>query len=170
MLLAVHSGGESKALYQPRGQERFVIGSVKVEQTFKVGLVVIGVGQGADQRAVQVQIDLFDQGVRQIIGRPQGFGRDQIASISFFQGQFHGEVTPSQIGEPIHPGNDEFHGVDARRRRLDGHHAIGHRTDVRFGHLEQIESGIGRALRHVVRPHFGHVSFSVVFFWSAFFD
>ena len=152
-------------------QEGFTIGSVKVEKRFKVSLVVARVRLWADQSSIQVQIDLFDNGVGQIVGRLQFFSSNQISPIVFFQCQFHSEVTPSQIGKTIQPRNDKFHGVNACRRWLDGNHSIGNRADVCFWNLEQIESTIRRSLRHVVSRYgiFSHFFSAVVFFFSVFF-
>ena len=95
----------------------------------------------ADQGAIQSQVNLFDDGVCQIVRDPEFFGSHQAGPIVLFQSQMHGEVTAIQIHMIVQRRNDEFHGVDACRGGLDGHHAIGFDADVCGGDLEYLQRG-----------------------------
>ena len=110
----------------------------------------------ADQGAIQSQVNLFDDGVRQIVGDPEFVGSCYVARIALFQSQMHGEVAAIQIHMIVQRGDDEFHGVDACRGGLDGHHAIGFDADVGGRDLEYLQGraddpvGLGvRGLGHV---------------------
>ena len=95
----------------------------------------------ADQGAIQSQVNLFDDGVRQIVGDPEFVDSRYVAPIALFQPQMHGELAAIQIHMVVQRGNDEFHGVDARGGGLDGHHAIGIDADVCGGDLEYLQRG-----------------------------
>ena len=97
---------------------------------------MIGVGLRTDQRAIQLQVNLFDDGMGQIIDGPQFFSGVQVGIGTLFQTQFHGKVTASQIHKIVQPQNDEFHGIDTRGGGLDGDHAIGIDAKVGRWHLE----------------------------------
>ena len=58
---------------------------------------MIGVGLRTDQRAIQMQVNLFDDGMGQIIDGPQFLSSVQVPVIILFQSQSHGKVTASQI-------------------------------------------------------------------------
>ena len=58
---------------------------------------MIGFGLRTDQRAIQLQVNLFDDGMGQIIDGPQFLIGHQVPGILLFQTQFHGKVTASQI-------------------------------------------------------------------------
>ena len=132
----------------------------------------------ADQGAIQSQVNLFDDGVRQIVGDPEFFVSHQVGPIVLFQSQMHGEVAAIQIHMVVQRRNDEFHGVDACRGGLDGHHAIGFDADVGGRDLEYLQTrpddpvGLGvRSLGHV----FNVVDVLVVgvlvsFVWMKWFD
>ena len=127
----------------------------------------------ADQGAIQSQVNLFDDGVCQIVGDPEFVDSCYVARIALFQSQMHGEVATIQIHMIIQRGNDEFHGVDACRGGLDGHHAIGFDADVCGGDLEYLQGrtddpvGLGvRGLGHV----FNVVDVLVSFVWMKWFD
>ena len=64
---------------------------------------MIGVGLRTGQRAVQLQVNLFDDGMGQIVDGPQFLLGVQVPVISLFQSQFHGKVTASQIHKIVHP-------------------------------------------------------------------
>ena len=53
----------------------------------------------------------------------------------------HREVAAIQIHVVVQRGDDEFHGVDACRGGLDGHHAIGFDADVSGRDLEYLQGG-----------------------------
>ena len=89
-----------------------------------------------DQGPIHPQINLFDDGVGQIVGGPEFISQGYVVPIAFFQLQIHGEVTAIQIHMIGQGWDDEFHGVDARGGGLDGHHAIGFDADVCGRHLE----------------------------------
>ena len=97
---------------------------------------MIGVGLRTNQRAIQLQVNLFDDGMGQIIDGPQFLIGHQVPVVILFQTQFHGKVTASQIHKIVQPRNDEFHGIDTRGRGLDGDHAIGIDANVGGRHLE----------------------------------
>ena len=97
---------------------------------------MIGVGLRTDQRAIQLQVNLFDDGMGQIIDGPQFLIAHQVPVISFFQTQFHGEVTASQIHKIVQPWHNEFHVIDTRGSGLNGDHAIGIDANVGRWHLE----------------------------------
>ena len=132
----------------------------------------------ADQGAIQSQVNLFDDGVGQIVGDPEFVGSGYVAHIALFQSQLHGEVAAIQIHMIIQRGDDEFHGVDACRGGLDGHHAIGFDADVSGGNLEYLQGraddlvGLGvRGLAHVFNV--GDVlvvGVLVSFVWMEWFD
>ena len=94
----------------------------------------------ADQGAIQSQVNLFDDGVRQIVGDPEFVGSGYVPPIVLFQSQMHGEVAAIQIHMVVQRRNDEFHGVDACRGGLDGHHAIGFDADVGGRNLEYLQT------------------------------
>ena len=45
---------------------------------------MIGVGLRADQRAIQLQVNLFDDGMGQIVDGPQGLIGHQVPAIAAF--------------------------------------------------------------------------------------
>ena len=98
---------------------------------------MVGVGLRTDQRAIQMQVNLFDDGMGQIIDGPQFFIGHQVPVIILFQSQFHGKVTASQIHKIVQPRNDEFHRIDTRGGGLNGDHAIGIDANVGGWHLEK---------------------------------
>ena len=95
----------------------------------------------ADQGTIQSQVNLFDDGVRQIVGDPEFFVGRQVGPSALFQLQVHREVTAIQIHMVVQRGNDEFHGVDASRGGLNGHHAISIDADVHGRDLEYLQRG-----------------------------
>ena len=97
---------------------------------------MIGVGLRTDQRAIQLQVNLFDDGMGQIVDGPQFFIGHQVIVRTFLQSKFHGKVTASQIHKIVQPWHNEFHGIDARGGGLNGDHAIGIDANVRGRHLE----------------------------------
>ena len=97
---------------------------------------MISVGLRTDQRAIQLQVNLLDDGMGQIIDGVQYVRGVQVPVISLFQTQFHGKVTASQIHKIVQPRNDEFHGIDTRGGGLNGDHAIGIDANVGRWHLE----------------------------------
>ena len=97
---------------------------------------MIGVGLRTDQRAIQLQVNLFTDGMGQIVDGPQCLRVLQVPSILLFQTQFHGKVTASQIHKIVQPWHNEFHGIDTRGGGLDGDHAIGIDANVGRWHLE----------------------------------
>ena len=100
---------------------------------------MIGVGLRTDQRAIQLQVNLFDDGMGQIVDGPQFFSGHQVSIGALFQTQFHGKVTAPQIHKIVQPRYNEFHGIDARGGGLKGHHAIGIDTNVGRRHLEKTQ-------------------------------
>ena len=97
---------------------------------------MISVGLWTDQRAIQLQVNLLDDGMGQIIDGPQFLSGVQVPVRTLFQTQFHGKVTASQIHKIVQPWNDEFHGIDTRGGGLNGDHAIGIDANVGRWHLE----------------------------------
>ena len=97
---------------------------------------MISVGLRTDQRAIQMQVNLFDDGMGQIIDGPQFLIGHQVPGIVLFQTQFHGKVTASQIHKIVQRRYDELHGIDAGGGGLDGDHAIGIDDNVGRWHLE----------------------------------
>ena len=97
---------------------------------------MIGVGLRTDQRVIQLQVNLFDDGMGQIVDRPQFFIGHQVIVRTFLQSQFHGKVTASQIHKIVQPWHNEFHVIDPRGGGLNGDHAIGIDANVRGRHLE----------------------------------
>ena len=133
-----------------------------IHQGLQIGFVMVRVRLRADQRAIQSQVNLLDDGVCQIVGDPEFFIRRQVGTIVLFQAQVHGEVAAIQIHMVVQRGNDEFHRVDAGGGGLDGHHTVGIDADVRGWNLEYLQpmaddlGGLGASyLRHVgVRGEF----------------
>ena len=110
----------------------------------------------ADQGAIQSQVNLFDDGVRQIVGYPEFVNSRQVGGIVLFQSQVHRKVAAIQIHMVVQSGNDEFHRVDASGGGLDGHHAVGIDANVCGWDLEHLQPraddlfGLGvSGLRHV---------------------
>ena len=109
-----------------------------------------------DQGAIQSQVNLFDDGVRQIVGDPVFVNGRQVGGIAPFQSQVHREVTAIQIHMIVQSGDDEFHRVDACGGRLDGYHAVGIDANVCGWDLKRLQPwaddlfGLGvSGLRHV---------------------
>ena len=125
-----------------RSQHRFFIFPVEIHRGLQIGFVMVSVRLGADQGAIQSQVNLFDDGVSQIVGDPKFFVSPQVPSIVLFQSQFHREVTAIQIHMVVQRGNDEFHGVDPRGGGMNGHHAIGIDADVGGWDPENVQSRI----------------------------
>ena len=98
---------------------------------------MIGVGLRTNQRAIQLQVNFFDDGMGQIIDGPQFFIGHQVPVIVLFQTQFNGKVTASQIHKIVQPWHNEFHGIDGRGGGLDGDHAIGIDANVGQRYLEK---------------------------------
>ena len=107
----------------------------------------------ADQGTIQSQVNLFDDGVGQIVGDPEFIGIRYVGPIVLFQSQVHREVAAIQIHMVVQRGDDEFHGVDACRGGLDGHHAIGFDADAGGRNLEYLQ---GRADDPVGLGGLGH--------------
>ena len=97
---------------------------------------MIGVGLRTDQRAIQLQVNLFDDGMGQIIDGPQFLIGHQVIVRTLLQSQFHGKVTASQIHKIVQSWHNEFHGIDTRGGGLNGDHAIGIDANVGGWHLE----------------------------------
>ena len=97
---------------------------------------MIGVGLRTDQRAIQLQVNLFDDGMGQIVDGPQFFIGHQVIVCTFLQSQFHGKVTASQIHKIVQPWHNEFHWIDTSGGGLNGDHAIGIDANVGRRHLE----------------------------------
>ena len=97
---------------------------------------MIGVGLRTDQRAIQLQVNLFDDGMGQIVDGPQFPIGHQVIVRTFLQSQFHGKVTASQIHKIVQPWHNEIHGIDARGGGLNGDHAIGIDANVGRRYLE----------------------------------
>ena len=97
---------------------------------------MISVGLRTDQRAIQLQVNLFDDGMGQIINGPQFLRGVQVPASLFFQTQFHGKVTASQIHKIVQPWHNEFRGIDTRGGGLNGNHAIGIDANVGRRHRE----------------------------------
>ena len=114
-----------------RSQHCFSIVPVAIHQGLQIGLVIVRVRLRTDQGAIQSQVNLFDDGVSQIVGDPEFFASHRVPSIVFFQSQVHRKVTAIQIHMVVQSGNDEFQGVDASGGGMNGHHAIGIDANVR---------------------------------------
>jgi len=56
-------------------QDRFTVVSVVVQQCLDVGFEVVSIGLGADESAIQSHIDLFQEGVGQIVGESHDIRR-----------------------------------------------------------------------------------------------
>ena len=113
-----------------------------IQQGLQERFVMVRVRLRTDQGAIQSQINLFDDGVGQIVARPELISQGYVVPIAFFQSQFHGEVTAIQIHMIAQSRDDEFHRVDACGGGLNGHHAIGFDADVGGGHLEDPQPGV----------------------------
>ena len=159
-----------------RSQHRFPFLPHIIHQGLQKRFVMVRVRLRADQGAIQSQVNLFDDGVGQIVGDPEFVSSRYVPPIVLFQSQLHGEVAAIQIHMIVQGRNDEFHGVDACGGGLDGHHAIGFDADVGGRHLEYLQTraddlvGLGvRSLSHV----FNVVDVVVVlvsFVWMERFD
>ena len=129
---------------------------------------MVSVRLRVDQGAIQSQVNLLDDSVRQIVGDPEFVSSRQVGTIVLFQAQVHGEVAAIQIHMIVQSGNDEFHEVDASGGRLDGYHAVGIDADVCGWDLEHLQPraddlfGLGvSGLRHVgVKGQFSTTSSS----------
>ena len=97
---------------------------------------MVVVGLRTDQRAIQLQVNLFDDGMGQIVDGPQFLRGVQVPVILLFQAQFQGKVTASQIHKIVQPWHNEFQGIDAAGGGLNGDHAIGIDANVCRRHLE----------------------------------
>ena len=148
-----------------RSQHRFAIVLVAIHHGFQIGFVMVRVRLGVDQGTIQPQVNLFDDGVSQIVGDPEFLVSRQVGCIAPFQSQVHREVTAIQIHMVVQSGNDEFHGVDARGGGMSGHHAIGINANVRGWDLEHIQTWTDDPFGICV-SRLGHVAsggFNVVF-------
>ena len=125
-------GWEIQGIEPPlRSQHGFVLLPVVIHQGLQIGFVMVRVRLRTDQGAIQSQVNLFDDGVRQTVDDPEFLVSRQVGGISPFQSQVHREVTAIQIHMVVQSGNDEFHRVDACGGGVDGHHAIGIDANVR---------------------------------------
>ena len=135
-------GGEIQSIEPTlRSQYSFPFFPNVIHQGLQIGFVMVRVRLRADQGAIQSQVNLFDDGVRQIVGDPEFFGSHQVCPSVLVQAQVHGEVAAIQVRMVVQRGNDEFHGVDACGGGLDGHHAIGIDADVCGWDLEYLQPG-----------------------------
>ena len=139
-----------------RFQHGFALLPVVIHQGFQIGFVMVRVRLRTDQGAIQSQVNLFDNGVRQFVGDPEFLVPCQVGGIAPFQPQVHREVAAIQIHMVVQSGNDEFHGVDTGGGRLDGYHAVGIDANVRGWDLKHLQPwaddlfGLGvSGLRHV---------------------
>ena len=114
-----------------RSQHGFTLLPIVIHQGFQIGFVMVRVRLRTDQSAIESQVNLFDDGVSQIVGDPEFLVTREVGSIAPFQSQVHREVTAIQIHMVVQSGNDEFHGVDACGGGMNGHHAIGIDANVR---------------------------------------
>ena len=139
-----------------RSQHGFALLPVIIHQGFPIGFVMVRVRLRADQGAIQSQVNMFDDVVRQIVGDQEFLVPCQVGGIAPFQSQVHHEVTAIQIHMIVQSGNDEFHGVDASGGGLDGHHSVGIDANVCGWDLKHLQPwaddpfGLGvSGLRHV---------------------
>ena len=123
-------------------QNRLSIVSVVVEDGFQVAFVSVRVGLGTDQGVVEMDTDLFEEGMRQIVDQRDGISVHQVASHRFLEGQFHLEEAAGQI-DKVHLGIDlKFHGIDVCREGADGEVAGAHDAQMGGWNGEQIQHGI----------------------------
>ena len=66
-----------------RRQYGFSILSVAIQQVFCVSLVMIRVCLGTDQSPIQLQVNLFDDGVSQIVGNPELSAAAKLSLVLF---------------------------------------------------------------------------------------
>ena len=121
-----------------RSQHRFPFLPHIIHQGLQKRFVMVRVRLRTDQGAIQSQVNLFDDGVGQIVGDPEFIPLSDVGCSALFQTQMHGEVAAIQIHMIVQGRNDEFHGVDACGGGFDGHHAIGFDADVGGRHLEDL--------------------------------
>ena len=122
-----------------RSQHGFTLLPIVIHQGFQIGFVMVRVRVRTHQGAIQSQVNLFDDGVSQIVGDPEFLVSHQVGGIAPFQSQVHREVTAIQIHMIVQSRNDEFHGVDACGGGMNGHHAIGIDAIVPGWDLEYIQ-------------------------------
>ena len=140
-----------------RSQHGFTLLPIVIHQGFQIGFVMVRVRLRTDQGAIQSQVNLFDDGVSQIVGDPEFLVSRQVGGIAPFQRQVHREVTAIQIHMVVQSGNDEFHGVDACGGGMNGHHAIGIDANVCGWDLEHIQPWTDDPWRICVN-RLGHVA------------
>ena len=104
-----------------------------------------------DERAIESNTDLLEQGVSQVIDGKQIIGCCHIISIVFLQTQFQFELTPREIHVIFLWVHLEFHGIDTCRKGLNGDHSITRDTEISRGNSEQVQHGIRCTHRTGVR-------------------
>ena len=68
-----------------RSQHGLTLLPVVIQQGFQIGFVMVRVRLRTDQGAIQSQVNLFDDGVRQIDGDPKFLVSRQVSGIVLFQ-------------------------------------------------------------------------------------
>ena len=138
------SDGRIQTVHPPlRFQDGLAVVSVEIERRVYHGLVGVGVRLGTDERVVEPDADLLEEGVGEIVDQQDlgGVGGRQLGGVRFLQFQFEFEFALTQI-DVFRLGIDlKVHGIDAGREGVDGHLATIHDAEVGGGHLEQIQRG-----------------------------
>lgn len=84
VLVTISIVGHVQAVVPPfEDQDRFAILSVMVQSCFYERFVVVRVSLGADQHSVQSRVDLFEEGMRQIVNNPMMSPGNKLV-VSFF--------------------------------------------------------------------------------------
>ena len=140
-------------------QDRFTVVSVVVQQGLDVGFEVVSIGLGADESPIQSHIDLFEEGVGQIVGESHDIRCQQIRSVTFLDSQFHFEETLVQVDKVFLRIDLEGHGVDPRIERVDSHQTSRRHADIRGRGTEHVQArvtnprrpGMSHEVRHRLR-------------------
>ena len=112
-----------------------------VQQRFDVGFVVVSIGLGADESPIQSHIDLFEEGVGQIVGESYGRRLRYITSGSCLDDQLHFEETLVHVDEVFLRIDLEGHWVDPRIERIDSHLTSRRHAEIRGRSGEHVQAG-----------------------------
>ena len=147
-----------------RCQEGLAILPVVVQQGLEESFVMVMIRLGFQQDTIDVDGQLFDQGVGQVGDGVQHRVVRQVGRRIALELDFHFKITAVQIQEGVSGRNQKFHGVDAGGDRsqlgephpLHGHVRLGYLKDLQFG-AHDPRGGVVHLHRLNVVCHHAHV-------------
>ena len=117
-------------------QNGLAVISVEIQQSLQVGFVVIRVGLWTDERVVESNADLLEEGMTDVVDQEGVFAGHHVPAPRFLETQFDLEITARQIHVIFLRIDLKIDRVDPRGEGMNGHHAITRHAEIGRGHLE----------------------------------